>query len=145
VSCADKKREANVSLERNKQTARELLAASAKHDGDRFESLLTDDATYWVQGKPHLFAHAGTKSKADICRYMHTPSIFKDGLNQKIGAMTAEDDRVAVEVEVEGVAPNGKFYNNTYHYLLFFRDGKIAKVKEYLDTAHAAEVFTGKS
>jgi uncharacterized protein len=131
-----------MSLEKNKQTARELLAASALHDGDRFESLLTDDATYWVQGKPHLFKHSGVKTKAAICAYMRTPSIFKDGLKQTIGAITAEGDRVAVEVEVDGIAPNGKHYNNTYHYLLFFRDGKVAKVKEYLDTQHAAEVFS---
>ena len=39
-------------------------------------------------------------------------------------------------------APSGKIYNNTFHYLLTFRDGKIATVKEYFDTYHAAEVFS---
>ncbi|HTV96136.1 MAG TPA: nuclear transport factor 2 family protein [Steroidobacteraceae bacterium] len=132
-----------MTLERNKQTAREFLAASAKHDADRLASLMTDDATYWVQGKPHLFAYAGEKTKAEIYRYMQTPSIFKDGLAQTIGAVTAEQDRVAVEVEVNGIANTGKRYNNTYHYLFIFRDGKIAKVKEYVDTYHAAEIFCG--
>jgi ketosteroid isomerase-like protein len=81
------------------------------------------------------------KTKAEMVAYFSTPSIFKDGLEQRIGAVTAEDDRVAVEVEVEGVAPNGKLYNNTFHYLFRFRDGKICQVKEYVDTYHAAEVF----
>jgi ketosteroid isomerase-like protein len=130
-----------MSLEQNKQTARDFLIATVKHDAERVASLLTDDATYWVQGKPHLFAHAGEKTKAEICRYMGTPSVFKDGLAQTIGAVTAEGDRVAMEMEVDGIAPNGIHYNNTYHYLFVFRDGKIAKVKEYLDTSHAAEVF----
>ena len=132
-----------MSLEQNKQTAKEFLAASAKHDADRLASLMTDDATYWVQGKPHLFPYAGEKTKAEICKYFQTPSIFRDGLEQTIGAVTAEEDRVSVEVEVRGIAPSGKLYNNTFHYLFIFRDGKIARVKEYVDTYHAAEVFCG--
>jgi ketosteroid isomerase-like protein len=130
-----------MSTEQNKHTAAEFLAASMKHDADHLASLMTDDATYWVQGKPHLFPASGEKTKAEIYKYMQTPSIFKDGLNHTVGAVTAEADRVAVEVEVNGVAPNGKLYNNTYHYLFFFRGAKIARVKEYVDTYHAAEVF----
>ncbi len=130
-----------MTLKQNKQTAIDFLAASARHEADRLASLMTDDATYWVQGKPHLFPHAGEKTKEQIYRYMQTPSIFKDGLEQTIGEVTGEGDRVAVEVEVRGIAPNGKLYTNTYHYLFFFRDKKIARVKEYLDTYHAAEVF----
>lgn len=132
-----------MSLEQNKRTAKEFLAASAKHEADRLASLMTDDATYWVQGKPRLFAHAGEKTKAEIYKYMQTPSIFKDGLAQTIGAVTAEENRVAVEVEVSGVAPSGKLYNNTYHYLFIFSGAKIARVKEYVDTYHAAEIFCG--
>jgi ketosteroid isomerase-like protein len=130
-----------MSLEQNKQTAREFLVATVKHDAERVASLMTDDATYWVQGKPHLFAYAGEQTKQQIYKYMQTPSVFRGGLAQKFGAVTAEGDRVAVEMEVDGIAPNGVHYNNTYHYLLIFRDGKIAKIKEYLDTSHAAEVF----
>ena len=130
-----------MSLDENKLTARKFLAASVQHDADRLAALMTDDATYWVQGKPHLFPHAGEKTKAEIYRYMQTPSIFKDGLALTIGAVTAEENRVSVEVEVNGIAPTGKLYNNTYHYLFLFRDGKIARVKEYVDTYHAAEIF----
>jgi ketosteroid isomerase-like protein len=131
-----------MSLEQNKETAKKFLAASVAHDAETFESLLTEDATYWVQGKQHLFAYAGEQTREQICAYMRTPSIFKDGLRQKFGEVTAEGDRVALEVEVDGIAPNGKRYNNSYHYLLFFRGGKIARVKEYVDTYHASEVFT---
>lgn len=69
---------------------------------------------------------------------MRTPSMFKEGLAHTIHAITAEGDQVAVEVEVDGIAPSGKRYNNTYHYLFVFRGPKI---KEYLDTQHAAEIF----
>jgi uncharacterized protein len=52
--------------------------------------------------------------------------------------VTAQDDHVAVEVEVRGIAPSGELYNNTFHYLFIVREGKIARVKEYVDTYHAA-------
>jgi ketosteroid isomerase-like protein len=130
-----------VTIEHNKQVAVRFIKATGAHDAATAGALMTDDVVYWVQGKPHLFPYAGTKGKREMCAYFATPSIFKDGLDQRIGAVTAEEDRVAVEVEVEGVAPNGKLYNNTFHYLFRFRDGKICQVKEYLDTYHAAEVF----
>jgi len=130
-----------MDVEANKRTASAFIKASGLHDADAAADLMTDDVVYWVQGKPHLFPYSGVKTKEEICAYFATPSIFKDGLRQDIGAVTAEDDRVAVEVEVTGVAPNGKTYNNTFHYLFHFRDGLICQVKEYLDTYHAAEVF----
>jgi len=132
-----------MSIEGNKAVALDFIRASGAHDAPALAAMMTEDLVYWVQGKPHLFPYAGTRGKAEMCAYFATPSIFKDGLAQRIGAVTAEDDRVAVEVEVEGVAPNGKLYNNTFHYLFHFRDGKVCKVREYVDTYHAAEVFLG--
>jgi ketosteroid isomerase-like protein len=87
-----------MSIERNKAMALEFIRASGAHDAAAMEAMLTEDLVYWVQGKPHLFPYAGVRGKAEMCAYFATPSIFKDGLEQRIGAVTAEDDRVAVEV-----------------------------------------------
>ena len=38
---------------------------------------------------------------------------------------------------------NGRTYNNEYHFLIEIRDGKIAAVREYLDTMHTADVLKG--
>lgn len=130
-----------MSVESNKQTALALLRASAVHDGAAFEELMHPDATYWVIGKPHLFAYAGEQSRAQICAYMASPSIFAGGVKTKFGAITAEDDRVALEAEIIGTLPDGRVYTNVYHYLMWFRDGKVLRVKEYLDTQSAAEFF----
>lgn len=128
--------------EEHKQIAMAFLRASAAHDAERFAELLCDDATYWTCGKPHLFAYAGERGKSEICRYMATPSIFVGGASVSFGAITAEDDRVAVEAETRGVTPDGRVYTNAYHYLFTFRDGRILRVKEYVDTQAAAEFFT---
>ena len=130
-----------MSAEANKQTALALLRASAIHDGPAFEALMHPEATYWVIGKPHLFAYAGEQSRTQICSYMASPSIFPGGVKTSFGAITAEDDRVAVEAEIIGTLPDGRVYTNVYHYLMGFRDGKVLRVKEYLDTQSATEFF----
>ena len=131
-----------MSLEQNKQMAMDLLRASAVHDGERFSELMHPDATYWTLGKPHLFAYCGEKTRDEICAYMSTPSIFPGGVEVTFGDITAEGDRVAIEAETRGTLPDGRVYTNMYHYLMTFRDGKIVRVKEYLDTQSAAEFFS---
>lgn len=131
-----------MGTEQNKQTALALLRASAVHDGETFDSLMHPEATYWVIGKPHLFAYSGEQSREQICGYMKTPSIFPGGVKTTFGAITAEDDRVAVEAEIIGTLPDGRVYTNVYHYLMWFKDGKVLRVKEYLDTQSAAEFFS---
>ncbi len=130
-----------MSAEDNKRLARELLAASAVHDGAKFEALMHPDATYWVIGQKHLFPVSGEKTRAEICAYMATPTIFTGGVQSTIHTLTAEGDRVAVESTFVGTLGNGRIYRNVYHYLMWFRDGKILRVKEYLDTQAAVEFF----
>ncbi len=132
-----------MSTEANKQTALALLQASAVHDGARFAELMHPDATYWVIGKPHLFAFSGEQTREQICAYMASPSIFVGGVKPTFHTLTAEDDRVAVEAEIIGTLPDGRVYTNVYHYLMWFKDGKVLRVKEYLDTQSAAEFFGG--
>ncbi len=129
-----------MSVEDNKRVAREFLAASAVHDGPAFAALMHPEATYWVIGEKHLFPVSGEKTRAEICAYMATPSIFAD-VQSIIHTMTAEDDRVAVESEFTGTLPDGRVYRNVYHYLMWFRDGQVLRVKEYLDTQSAVEFF----
>ena len=129
--------------EQNKQTALALLRASAVHDGPAFEALMHPEATYWVIGKPHLFAYSGEQTRDQICAYMASPSIFVGGVQPTFHTITAEDDRVAVEAEIIGTLPDGRVYTNVYHYLIWFKDGKVLRVKEYLDTQSAAEFFSG--
>lgn len=130
-----------MSTEANKRAAVALLKASAAHDGPAFAALMHPEATYWVIGEKHLFPVSGEKSRAEICAYMATPSIFGTTGRSEIKTLTAEDDRVAVESEFTGTLPDGRVYRNVYHYLMWFRDGQVLRVKEYLDTQSAVAFF----
>jgi uncharacterized protein len=131
-----------MSGETSKQMARDFLEASASHDPDVIAALMHPDATYWTAGIPRLFAYGGERSRDEIVAYMASPSIFVGGAKVSFGAITAEGDRVAVETETSGTTRDGRHYCNAYHYLFVFRDGLIWRVKEYLDTAAAAEFFS---
>jgi ketosteroid isomerase-like protein len=68
---------------------------------------------------------------------------FPEGLHFEILNMTAEEDRVAVEATSRGLHASGKLYANHYHFLFHLRDGKIAVMKEFMDTELATEVLCG--
>jgi ketosteroid isomerase-like protein len=57
----------------------------------------------------------------------------------------AEGDKLALEAESYGELTNGRIYNQHYHFLIEFRDGKICAVREYLDTQHAHAVWYASS
>jgi len=125
-------------LEKNKAVCREFLGHLAKLDIPAALACVTDDVVWWVQGDwPNGNEHYGKAGIAQL--FGNVSDILIGDLNFEFGALTAEDERVAVEMRSHAAFRNGKTYNNTYHYLFTIRDGKIAKGKEYLDTKHLFE------
>ena len=108
----------------NKATALKFMESMGSGQMDL--SLTTEDVQWWVPGR-------GLMSKTE---FFELAGGFLGLLKGPI-KMTAEGDRVAVEAESYGELTNGKTYNNTYHFLFVFRDGKICLSKEYNDSAHA--------
>jgi NAD(P)-dependent dehydrogenase (short-subunit alcohol dehydrogenase family)/ketosteroid isomerase-like protein len=104
--------------------------------------LVADDLDWWLAGKPEQFALAGPKTRQQFAEMLTTiEKGMPNGIRLTITGITAEDDRVAVEMNADGVSAAGQEYHNQYHDLLVIRDGKIHVGKEYLDTAHAREVI----
>lgn len=119
-----------MSTEANRATALRMMDSMAA--GGLDESILTADVCWWVPGR-------GTVSKAEFLAMAEGfRSLLAGPMSLTVKGVTAEGDRVAVEAESYGPLKNGKVYNNTYHFLFQFRDGKICLAKEYNDSAHAA-------
>jgi ketosteroid isomerase-like protein len=126
-----------MSIEQNKKLVVELFARFSANDIAGALDTLTDDATWWIAGKPEQLPAAGAHSKEQIARLFHNMADrLKDGLKMKVKGAIAEGDKVAVEVESYGELRNGRTYNQQYHLLMTIRDGKISAVREYLDTQH---------
>lgn len=133
-----------MSLEANKALVKKFFACFGRSDVAGALEMMTSDATWWIGGTPRLFPLAGLKTKTEMAEILNglVPQM-KNGLEITPKGMTAEAERVAVEAESFGEFPDGRVYNNEYHFLVQVRDGKIAAVKEYLDTMHTAEIVAG--
>jgi ketosteroid isomerase-like protein len=131
-----------MTIEDNKRCAMDLFACFTASDIPGVLALMTDDVTWRVPGKPELSPVAGIYNKERLKRlFDRMLSQLEGGLQMKVVGFVAEGADVAVEVESEGDLRNGRKYRQQYHFLITFRDGKIASVREYLDTHHAYDVW----
>lgn len=128
--------------EHNKQIATEFYRRFDANDIPGVLQTMTDDATFWIAGKPAVARVAGTQSRAQIAKIFHRMvEQMPGGLRMQVKSAIAEGDRVALEVESRGELKNGRIYENEYHTLMTIRGGKIAAVREYMDTQHVAVVW----
>jgi hypothetical protein len=131
-----------MSTQENKQAVRQFCALFKNAATTALLDALSEDATWWILGKPHLFSGAGTKSKADMERiWSNLFAQMERGLEMSIVGMVAEGDKVAAEIRSHADLKDGRVYKNQYHMLFTFRQGKIVAVREYADTLLIATLF----
>ena len=127
-----------MSLDANKQLVRDFLEHYATGRYHAALAMLAPDSRWWLPGHPQEFPAAGWVDKEVVERRLAgNLKLLPHGIEITVGAITAEDDRVAVEAESKAKLVNGALYHNRYHFLFVIRDGRIHAVKEYLDTLHA--------
>jgi len=131
-----------MDIETNKQVATEFYRRFDAGDIPGALDTMADDATFWIAGKPGSNPSAGTHSKAEMAAmFARIMKQMRSGLKMTVKGVTAEGDRVALEVESYGELLNGRVYNQEYHALMTIREGRISAVREYMDTQHVAAVW----
>ena len=128
--------------ETNKGVVTQFCAEFASGDPQAIVDFMTDDVNYWILGRREVSRSAGDHSKAGMKRIfelMNERTSKPMTLTPK--SMIAEGDEVALEAESYAELTNGRVYNNRYHLRIKLRDGKIAQVREYLDTLHVYETW----
>jgi ketosteroid isomerase-like protein len=131
-----------MSTDQNKEIAHEFFARLSASDTAGALDLIAEDATWTIIGKPDQLSSAGVYNKERLGRLFHF--MYKqmpNGLQMTVKGTTAEGNKVAVEAESRGELANGRVYEQTYHVLMEFQDGKIHTVREYIDTQHAYAVW----
>lgn len=130
-----------MSSERNKQLAQSFFTALNRGDVPAILDAYADDGYCLTMGNTLI---SGKFSKAQIAQSAGAIfEVFPSGIHFTIKAMTAEDDRVAVEAESEGQHVSGVTYRNQYHFFMRFRDAKLIEFKEYMDTEAVTEMLCG--
>lgn len=125
----------------NKQLVLDFYEAGAKGDMDTCFSLLADDIV-WTNIGTTKFSGRFEGKQALVAQLLDPLfSQLKAGIASEIENLIAEGDVVVAQTAGRAETLDGKPYNNTYCQVMRIRDGKIAEVKEYLDTALIDAVF----
>lgn len=126
----------------NKNLVRRFLSHFENGVANELLDMMANEATWWVNGKPHLFAFAGLKTKAEMRPALNELfASFDDGLRMELKSLIGEGDTVAVEARSYGVTKRGRHYENEYHILFRVLEGEIVEIREYTDPMHAVEVL----
>ena len=131
-----------MTIEQNKKIARRLIEGLGSNgDAEAFD-LLNKDLVWTVMANSKSFPIAGDMSKPQFIEHFEefrraTPQ----GLTIAVTGITAEGDRVAIEAESVARLQNGNRLTQVYHFLIEIRESSIIRVREYLDTAHAVDMF----
>mgnify|MGYP000616024969 FL=1 len=127
--------------DQNKKITKEFFEALS-NGSDEYLDFYTDESIIWTAGNNAI---GGTRTKKEVVSFaQNILSSFPSGIKFNITGITAEDERVAVEISGEAIHASGETYNNQYHFLLRIKDGKILELKEYMDTQLAAKILLGE-
>ena len=125
--------------ESNKALAKRFLDALSRGDVEIAAELYGEDFELWTAGS---LPFSGTSNREQALAGMpQVLGLFPGGLSFRIDAMTAEGERVAIEARSDGATAKGIRYQQTYHFLMTARDGKIVGFREYMDTELARAVL----
>ena len=123
----------------NRQIVQEFFEAFAIGDVTSMEKLVDPTCSFWTAGDAWF---SGRYERDFLLALVgQGPTAFPDGINLQVLSTTCEGNRVAAEVVSDGVNHAGERYNNHYHFLFEFKNGKMTMYKEYMDTAHAYEIL----
>ena len=128
-----------MGLEKNKALARRYWELINERQNADCLDLCSEEFRFWFPGT----GPGGGYQPKEQARgtFESIFKLFPGGLIFTVHAVTAEGERVALEMESHGVHVNGRKYNNHYHFLFIVRGGKIAEIREYADTQHSREVL----
>lgn len=119
----------------------EFLKTFSTGDVPQILASMTEDATWWVAGTMEGISGTYTREQFGELAGGIGAGTKESRIQLTPHAWTVDGDRVAVATESYAELTDGRVYNNLYHFLFVVRDGRIHRVKEYLDTQHTAAIF----
>ena len=116
----------------HKAAATRLFTAMAEVDSAAIAAEITSDFVLKVPGTCVLSGERTGQQIAEI--YEFVSQVLPNGVRLELHSMTAEEDRLICHASGTGKTVEGAPYDQDYLYLLNFRDGKISRLVEYMDT-----------
>ena len=128
----------------NKQVMERYVAALEAGDAEAVRGFFAEDATWWLVGDLPM---SGTWEGRDAIMddFFGTAMAHYElgSISLAVTGMVAEGERVALEWTSRARTTAGEPYENFCIGVFTLRDGRIAAVREYMDTAYAHRVAFG--
>ncbi|WP_422378030.1 nuclear transport factor 2 family protein [Roseibium sp.] len=126
----------------SKDTVKALFSNLETGHSDQFFERVRDDVDWTVMGTHPLAGHYRSKRAFLDATFARLGKVLKDGVILKVVDLHVDGDVAIVELRALSTANNGKPFDNTYCWVCTFdRDGRIAKVRAYLDSALVARLI----
>lgn len=126
-------------IEANKKIAARFFEALGKFDVEGLMQLIDPEIKLNVQNSGCMGGQLGLQDLGMVGAVLG--GACPNGIRFEIHDITAEDDRVSVRVDGFAKTDDGGEYNNRYHFLMKFKDGKICETFEYLDSLLVEKVL----
>ena len=131
-----------MSTEKNVQTVKDFFAAIGRGDKEGLLALVAEDIEWIIPGKD--WPLAGTRrGHAGLADLLETASKSMETSTEP-REFVAQGDRVLVLGFARGkIKATNKTFEDHFVFVITMRDGKLAKIREYIDTqalARAAQV-----
>ncbi|HLW71640.1 MAG TPA: nuclear transport factor 2 family protein [Candidatus Binataceae bacterium] len=123
-----------MSNETNKELATKFWRAFAQGELKKAFAMASDEISWLIPGNlPELSGLR--KGKAEIVKFARVAAkMFPNGVTSEIRRVYADGDTVLIEMTNSAKFSNGRDYTNEYCFVFEIEDGKIRRVREYVDT-----------
>lgn len=126
----------------NEQIALDFFTALSTGDLEKLRPFLTEDSVWepMVRDIPGAGSYRGNQIIDDFLgpvRGMFAPGDPK----VHVGTILSDGDIVVVESTSTGHTADGRVYDNRYAWVFRMKDGKVARLHEYMDSHYVARLF----
>jgi len=130
-----------MATEQNADMVTKTWTALVKGDADSALANMSDEISWVIPG--HLPGVSGLKrGKDEVKKFISgIGQAFPSGLKSEIRKVHAMGDTVVVELTNRGTAHNGKPYENEYCFVYEIENGKIRRIREYVDMLTVKETL----
>jgi uncharacterized protein len=130
-----------MSAEQNKEMVKATWTAFGKGDLKTAFGNMADNVSWLVPGS--IAGVSGVKrGKDEILKFMGSVgAVLPEGMHSEITRAYADGDTVILELTNKAKVSNGKSYENEYCFVFEIENGKIRRIREYVDTQKAKEIL----
>lgn len=128
----------------NEKLAFDFFEALGRGNRAELEALVQQDLRWVVpQGAVlHAGVHEGASAVFDAMLSAVGDTFVPGSQRTEFRRVVSDDDTVMCEARVQAEGNDGRAYDNVYVFVFEIRAGRIAELREHVDTRYAAEFFS---